>query len=463
MTSVLSPDEFSRLDKLFTDRDAMSPSESFSRRARRGIDVLVGSDITSSYGLQLALLTAINLGAKCFANARAHAPRDVWSAPCLVPVARAATLGDAVLELGGTPEVSRVTRSDQPYLLLGDAFPEGTAIRLTYDGWLLSVGPAREVPRLTERAFCPLASIGGAALALSEIFLEFAGIDIGASRRVLGLSLWRPDSIGRPDATGEPIPELPEAIATFGLGHLGQAYLWAIAALPYSARERVSLLLCDDDRVAKANIETGALLRPGPLGELKSRMAAKWLEDRGFSTKLLERRIDANFRRTEQEPVVALSGFDNNDARQCLASACFERIFDSGLGGEAHNFDTIAYHSWPNPRQASDLWITESPEQASSRKMRTEELAERNAAYHDLSADDCGRLLFAGESIAVPFVGAFASCVVLAELIKHVNGGPTFHDLRVQLGTMTLQNTVAQLAFESACPIRGLPVQLAKR
>jgi hypothetical protein len=165
----------------------------------------------------------------------------------------------------------------------------------------------------------------------------------------------------------------------------------------------------------------------------------------------------------DQEPLVALSGFDNNEARHWLAGAGFERIFDSGLGGEAHNFDVIAYHTWPNPRPESDLWIIDPPEQSSSRQSRAKERAESSEAYRGLAADDCGRLLLAGESIAVPFVGAVSACLVLADLIKSVNGGPIFHDLRLQLGTLAVQGVFAQLAFENAAPVRGLSVQPAKR
>ncbi|MGC1728436.1 MAG: hypothetical protein WA747_03535 [Steroidobacteraceae bacterium] len=255
--------------------------------------------------------------------------------------------------------------------------------------------------------------------------------------------------------------ELPGSWAAFGLGHLGQAYLWALAGLPYESPEGVLILLCDDDRVAKPNIETGALLAPGS-GGLKTRAAAEWLEARGFSTRLLERRVDANFRRTEQEPVIALAGFDDNQARHWLSHAGFERVFDSGLGGEIANFDTIAYHTFPNLQDADKLWILEPPDAPSLRKARAQELANRNAAYQALAVDDCGRLLLAGESIAVPFVGAIAACVVVAEALKSLNGGPTYYDLTLRLGSMASEGVPGLLAHERAPPIRGLSARPVK-
>jgi hypothetical protein len=67
------------------------------------------------------------------------------------------------------------------------------ALRVTFDGRIAKVGPAREVPRLPEREYFSAAGILAASLAMSELFLAFAGISLGATRRTAGLSLWRPD------------------------------------------------------------------------------------------------------------------------------------------------------------------------------------------------------------------------------------------------------------------------------
>jgi hypothetical protein len=138
------------------------------------------------------------------------------------------------------------------------------------------------------------------------------------------------------------------------------------------------------------------------------------------------------FKRTKEEPVIALSGFDDNSARQWLSEAGFSAIFDSGLGGEAHNFDTIAFHTWPNPRATSDIWPLESEDELAAREARKKKQAANNAAYQTLDSDECGRLLLAGNSVAVPFVGAIAACVVLAEMLKTINGGPTFSDIKLR-------------------------------
>ena len=89
---------------------------------------------------------------------------------------------------------------------------------------------------------------------------------------------------------------------------------------------------------------------------LKTRVCGAWLEERGFHTRLVERRVDARFRRGDDEPGLALCGFDSNPARRGIASAEFLRVIESGLGGTADNFDTISLHTLPNARSAAELW-----------------------------------------------------------------------------------------------------------
>jgi hypothetical protein len=140
------------------------------------------------------------------------------------------------------------------------------------------------------------------------------------------------------------------------LGHLGQAYLWAMGTLPYLERESTQIILNDFDKVAPANIETGLLLGTGHVGSYKTRACSNWLERRGFNTRLIERRFGPDFLCDSTEPRLALCGFDSNIARQSLESAKFDRVVECGLGGAAHNFDTINLHTLPNPRTVSDLW-----------------------------------------------------------------------------------------------------------
>lgn len=460
VTTSLAPGHISRIDKLLLDRDAADPADSRRRRADRGLGIAVGDDVQRSFDLQLALLTAVNLSVRTFGGAcTVFASGDLAESRNLVPVVLGVTLRDAIHELGGKVETVAGVPGDRPYLLLGDANPIGRALRVTFDGWRLAVGPTADLDRLPERSYCPLASIAAAAIGVEEIFAEFAEISIAATRRVVILSLWRADvSPDDPAGVGELLAELPNQLAVFGLGHLGQAYLWAYVALRHSDPAKATIAICDDDLLEPPNLETGAIATRDWLGRLKTRMAMHWLEARQFQTRLMERRIDHNFRRVDQDPVIALSGFDGNHPRQWLAEAGFTAVFDSGLGGEVSNFDAISFRRWPNTRTAAELWPIETEEEIATRDARRKMIIQKGG-YDTLDEDECGRLLLAGKSVAVPFVGAFAACIVLAELLKAINGGPTYNEIKLRLCAVRVSLLVAGSSAERAVPIRGVATQ----
>lgn len=281
-------------------------------------------------------------------------------------------------------------------MLFGNAASADGALRVTFDGWIAKVGPATLVQRMPEREYCSLAGILGAALAMSELFLSFADISVEAGRRVVALSLWRPDlPITDPAALGLRVEFLPRSLWVLGLGHLGNAYLWSLASLPYSNPKEVELFLNDFDQIEDENIETSLLFGAGKTG-YKTRTCSEWLESRGFQTRLIERPFDANFRRRDDEPGLALCGFDSNPARRDLATAQFLRAVESGLGGTANNFDTVNLHTFPNPRPASELWPDLTPEETAKIKDHEERLVKENAGYRDMDGDECGRYKLAG-------------------------------------------------------------------
>ncbi|BCL90075.1 hypothetical protein MAFF211471_51630 (plasmid) [Ralstonia solanacearum] len=97
----------------------------------------------------------------------------------------------------------------------------------------------------------------------------------------------------------------------------------------------------------------------------------------------------------------------------------------------------MAFRSWPNPRANDDIWPLESASERETRLARRRQRASTDAAYQSAHTDECGRLALADKSIAVPFVGAVAGCVVLAEMLKALNGGPTFSEIRLRLSSLT--------------------------
>ena len=226
MTWVLSTGELSRISKLLVDRDQASDDEALARRQKIAVALCCGDDVASSYTLQLAVLTAASIANRCFPGAvRAAISPHLAAAPLRLWPWRKLTFGDAIAEILGRGALAEAVEVQDERIDLRDAPATRDALRITFDGWIAKVGPMATVPRLAEREYFSAAGILAASLALSELFLSFAEISLEATRRTVGISLWRPDlDIGDPEALGMPIEYLPRELWVLGLGHLGNAY-----------------------------------------------------------------------------------------------------------------------------------------------------------------------------------------------------------------------------------------------
>jgi hypothetical protein len=430
--------QLSRISKLLVDRDQANADATLARRKGYAVMLVCGDDVAASYTLQLAVLTAAEIASRCFPGAIQVSLRPkAADAPLLLWPSLKLSFGAALRDIVGAGNLVApdATQDNAQLLLFGDVPPIKKALRVTFDGWIAKVGPAWDVARLPEREYFSVAGILAAALALSELFLSFADISIEATRRVVGLSLWRPDlDIDDPAAFGLPVHYLPKELWVLGLGHLGNAYLWSLGTLPYQETGAVEFMLNDFDRVEPENTETGIIFTSANKNALKTRACCAWLERRGFQTRLIERRFESDFRRTEAEPGLALCGFDSNPARRNLAAAQFLRVVDSGLGGMASNFDTVSVHTLPNARPAAELWPDLSAGEERKRVEQRERVARDNSAYARLAKDECGRFDLVGKSVAVPFVGAAAASFVVAEAVRLLHDGPAYTDIKLSLG-----------------------------
>jgi hypothetical protein len=420
------------------DRDAADSAEARSRRQAFAVTLACGADVGRSRTLQPAVLTAAAIASRCFPQAVTVAiPDGLAQAPSLAWPGLPQTFGQALEQiLSGRVVNLEQAVLDSRSLIFGEVIAT-VGLRVTFDGWVARVGPVDQLPRAAERPHNPLSGVLSAALAVSELFLGFANISLEAGRRIVGLSLWRPDLADRdPRALGPALAYLPESLWSLGLGHLGNAYLWALAALPYRDPKQVEFALLDFDTVEFENYETCLLFQLDDEHAFKSRVCSSWLEHRGFRTRLVERRFDEHFRVQRGEPKVAFCGFDSNLARQHLATAGFVRVLESGLGGTAHNFDTIGLHTLPNARSPAELWPVTSQQEEAEMRAEAERMVRDNAGYQALDSDNCGRALLAGNAVAVPFVGVTAATLVVAELLRLLHDGACYTDGKLCLGNL---------------------------
>jgi len=424
----------SRISKLWTDRSNEDPREASRRRQKVAVSIVCGNDVRDSYTRQVALLTAAALGARCFpCGLRFVADACVLDAPLQPWPSTGMTIGSALEIIVGSRVSHATHRSKDDYcLLIGDVHGGDGELLMSFDGWNVSVGPVEQAQRLNERELNPIAGVAAASLAMSEVFMHFAGINIQARRQTIGFSLWRPDlPISDSRTIGVKVKYLPSRLWTLGLGHLGQGFLWNYSMLRFHDPSRVELYLADFDKAESTNWETGVLLRQNPPARHKTRLMAEWLEARGYHTVLSERRVTADFRCNDDEPKIAFAGFDKNESRRAMAKCNFKRIVDCGLGANASNFDSIALTTWPNAISPDKLWPEDSEQ-----VRRVRELADANDVYQDLETElQCGRYKLAGNTIGVPFVGTFAGALAISEFLRALHDGPLFDRVKYRMAS----------------------------
>lgn len=429
---ILNPDEFSRIDKLFVDRDEEDPAAARTRRAEHGVVLRLGSELVNSAPHQAALLTAANVAARCF-------PGAVWvDGSSLVHDTAVAvpwpceSLGTAVRKLGVNwgdhPGAAGCTRRS---IVIGTRTDVPLGIQVTFDGWRGGVVPIG-APRLPEKSGMPLGGVLSGAMAVSEVFMRFAGVTPDATHRAAGLSLWRPDEKWLVDESqGPELGVLPAEAWILGLGHLGQAYVWCLGMLPYSCPRDVRLILQDFDRVVLANLDTCVLSTATDVGRLKSSVAARWLERRGFSPCRVDRRFDETVHRADIEPAMALCGFDESGPRELLGGAGFTSIVECGLGGQSNNFDALLLHTFPSlGRTPRDVWNGSG----AADEHDVEKRVLSNRVYRSVRDEHgCGHMELAGRAIGVPFVGVVAACLVVSESLRAAHGGVRVESLEYRL------------------------------
>lgn len=432
MGHLVDPNNLHRTAKYFMDNGrARSRDEAMTLLAQFGLTIYVGPEITDSIHHQNALLTLVNMSVRTLLGGVDVV--GLTDAQSLTPLAPKRSLKQAVIEIGG--RVANEANPAWPSAVIGGA--DGSAAkapcwRITWNGWRGGVIPFREKTRLQEDEAIAIAPLLAAATCAAEAFAFHAGDHSMAGRRSLGLSLWNPGADWlADDATESHVHFLPSRLWIIGLGNLGQAYAWLLASLPYKDRSLVELVLNDFDRMAPSNESTSVLSRKVDLQRRKTRVVAEWLEERGFTTFLEERRFGEWIRRASDEPGVALCGVDNALARAALEKPGFGLVVEAGLGGGPEAFRSISLHTFPASRSAEEIWSPQvGQEERNVEAMPAYQLLKREGL------DSCGLAQLASRTVGVPFVGVIAACLVFSELLRRLTGGMAFEVLSCSVAAL---------------------------
>ena len=385
----------------------------------------VGPSVATSPTLQASLLSAINAGRRAFLGGVFVGGSLGFD--LLIPWKKCNSVEEAIIDLHGI--VVKTVPCDYPRVIIGDVSdPLGTglfAVRVTFDGWVGGIVPVDDGRRLPEKQeFTPSGVLAG-ALAVSEAFQHIRGGNPMAGRRTIGLSLWRPEaSVSWLDCveTGPQLNHLPSKLWLIGLGHLGQAFLWTLGLLPYAHPKDLSLVLQDVDILSDANDSTSPLTFAPVQKEKKTRVIAKWCEERGFRTSIHERLFAADFNVNRDEPIVGICSVDNAMARAALEDVGFARVIEAGLGKGEQAYLAFQVHTFPSADSAKNRWgksLDDYPTPTGDFKPAYEALSQQGL-------DKCGIARLAGRSVGACFVGMVASAIMVAELLRMANGAHAY-------------------------------------
>jgi len=436
-----------RTAKLFIDTGAAGTIEqALAQLSAFRMHLTISAAAAASPTHQAALLTALNCGVRTMLGG--VTVDGALDARLAVPVAAGPTLADAVIALGGSVAPCPL---GAPVVAIGTSItPERGqfAIRTSFDGWRGGIVPAAS-PGLAEVDEFALSGALGGTLAVAEVFAHLNGETIAGYRSV-GLSLWDLDPAAdwrNPASDGPPVGALPSDFWIIGLGHLGQAYLWAIGLLPYVDPGVVRLFLQDVDRAGESTPSTSVLTWARDGGRLKTRICSDWAERRGFTTNVIERRFGPDFKLGYGEPGLALCGVDNPDARRILDTAGFPMVLEAGLGAGAEDFRLIRMHSFPGPQRSARIWpsavLHDQADTGGAARLTTKPAYAglRNAG----TLDECGLTRLANVAVGAPLVGMTAAAILIAQAVRAVAGGP-----RVTVANVDLRSLAHRSALTNA-------------
>ncbi len=419
MDKPVNGDTLHRLMKQVLDSGAVESVEA-AERLFEGYRLSVAIDPTDAENPahQTALLTVVALASRVFLGG-VHVS-GASDARLLIGQSVSRSLADEIIQNGGA--IASELGENPIIYIGGGARPRrnGFAIRTQAAGWRGGISPAHSEIEIAGKASMATAATLSAALAVAEAYFHASKALPSAGRRTLGLSLWNqePETDWRADDPSEPtLKYLPNRLWLIGLGHLGQAYLWNLALLPYADPSALSLVLQDIDDVTTSTHSTSVLTAPSKVGQKKTRVIACWAENQGFSVSLIERYFAADFMRQTTEPAIALCGLDNALGRRALDKVGFDMVIEAGLGRGYQDFQKIRMHVLPGPRSADDIWPAAEHSTGPAMPAAYERLVKAG------TLDQCGATLLAGKAVGAPFVGMVASCLAVSEILRLLHGG----------------------------------------
>ncbi len=395
-----------RLAKILVDSEKISFDEAQARLQALTLEVVIAPEAVSP-AAHAAILTAVSVASRTFVGGVRVTGAIDQPLNSALPL-RGGSLAEAAFLTGAS--VFDGCPSRKIFVGTNGGPAKAWSVSPWWSGW--RAGTAKPGEARWDAGDNPLPGIAAGALAVGEAFDAQRGRfgTIGAE-----VNLW-------PVRSGEIAPQftevfLPGALWLIGLGNLGQAFLWTLAALPYTDPADVSLVLQDHDKITEENWATSVLVKDEVYGVLKTKVAEHWALDKGFDVRRIDRRLLATDQVDNDDPRLALSGVDKVEVRRLMAKVGFDCIVDAGLGRTSSDFDKYRVTVFDRIRPIDRHFAALKDEPVGG------DIPE-GKAYQRLEAEigPCGAAEIGGASVAAPYVSALAAAVAISRVIAIASG-----------------------------------------
>ena len=390
--------QIARLAKILVDSEQVSFDEAQARLRSLTLEIVVAREATSP-AAHAAILTAVSVGRRTFVGGVRVTGAVDGPLNSALPLG-AESLAEAAAAVGASDFDCAASRT--VFVGMSGAPRVAWSVSPWWNGW--RAGTAKPGEARWDEGHNPLPGIAAGALAVGvafeaerKEFVEFDG----------EVDLW-PVGAGRKAPRFEEV-FLPRALWLIGLGNLGQAFLWALTALPFEDPGEVSLVLQDRDTVTEENWATSVLVKDETYGLLKTKIAEHWADAKAFDVRRIDRRLCARDRIEGDDPRLAFSGVDKFEPRRHMAEVGFDCIVDAGLGRTASDFDRYRVTVFDRTRPIDQHF-------AGQEDAPVAQDVPAGDAYRRLEEQigQCGTAEIGGASVAAPYVSALAAAIAVS-------------------------------------------------
>lgn len=385
---------------------------------------------------------------------------------------------DAILSVGVSG------RADLPWTVLNS------------NGWLARVSSKGRSLSNACSSDNPIGALGAACLGVAEVFKRLIRLkpDRGELHDLLSFSFY---TYSVDDSPGPPLPKtLQVDLLLVGAGAIGNGTVHLLRELPTTGR----VAIVDHQTFGEENWGTSILVSPDDFGTPKAVAAERWMAEncdaKGFPEKIEDFQIRCN--NDKKYPRLIINGLDKVSPRRTVQDFWPDQIVDGAISATACE---VTLHPWGPDLSClkcdfEEPTVSAESVQASATGLRRERLANPQDVITEEDVQSAppekqdwlrqrkGKQVCsvvsegvlsqiaadaqpAGFQPSVPFVACLSSCMIVAELVRFLQGEPpaleTGFQFDVMIGPQRGQHKAHGRKADCICVTRKTNIELLRQ